>query len=49
LAGIVKKIKKATRDKIVHSAFELGHSILTALEEQIVEVPEEKNDGKPPE
>lgn len=49
MASIVKKLKKGTKDKIIHSAFQLGHSILDALEEQMVteENTETNNNGTP--
>lgn len=43
MAGVIKKLKKGTKDKIIHSAFELGHSILDALEEQMVAAEDDKD------
>jgi hypothetical protein len=47
MASLMKKVKKKTKDKIIHSAFSLGHDILTAIEEQMVEAEEEEDHGTP--
>jgi hypothetical protein len=35
MASLMKKVKKKTQIRIIHSAFGLGHEILTAIEEQM--------------
>jgi hypothetical protein len=42
------KLKKETKNKIIHSTFELGRSVLDALEEQMISEPEEKDNVKQP-
>jgi hypothetical protein len=46
LASIIGKLKRETKNKIIHSTFELGRSVLDALEEQMITEDEQK-DAKP--
>jgi hypothetical protein len=49
MASLMRKLKKGTKDKIIHSTFDLGRSILDALEEQMTEdTTEEKKDEQQP-
>lgn len=49
MASIFSKITKATKKKIIHSTFNLGHDILTAIEEELVgeEQPSANDSTKP--
>jgi hypothetical protein len=46
LASIIGKLKRETKNKIIHSTFELGRSVLDALEEQMI-TEDEPKDAKP--
>jgi hypothetical protein len=46
MASIIGKLKKETKNKIIHSTFELGRSVLDALEEQMIAEPEAKENDK---